>query len=238
MRNRKSAIVAVLCAVIAAGQSCAVFGPHREPSPCDERFEALLPARGGGEALEIVGTLRMDLARYRFRGFLRIVFSPEDRAARLDFRASNLFGTLEEDLTLLAGDGFVLYDRERGRYFDRDSTLAIIEDGIGERIMPRDLLGALLLALPRCSELQSAAVEYSRSGWKLKGLWGDRSIEIRGETRSGITEFKLALPGGANRYIVRLSREKGVGKAVFEITAVTEVTASGSLLGIEGLESR
>jgi hypothetical protein len=240
--------------IIAALQSCATFGPSREPAPCDEEFEKLLPAVPASGGLEIAGKLRMDLARYRVRGLVRITFSPEAQAARIDFRTSSLFGAVEEDLTLLVDGGLVLYDRERGGYSEGDSTLALVENGIGERIVPRDLLGVLLFALPRCEELQSPVIEHTRAEWELKGVWRDRLIEIRGDSGAGVKELRLRFPGDADRYIVRygnavtaggvsypawirLSREKGEGRIIFELTDINEITPDASLFTIEGLEN-
>lgn len=248
---RSSLAIGLLC--VAITESCATFGPPRAPVPCDERFEALLPAIHAGEGLEIVGRMRMDLGQYRVRGLLRIIYSPGENAARIDFRSSSLFGAIEEDLTLLVGDGLILYDRERGRYFGNDSSLALVEGGIGERITPEDILGVLLFALPRCGDLRSAAIEYSRAGWELKGVWRDRPIEMRGEQGAGVKELKLRLPGGKSRYIVRygdavkvrsvrypawvrLSREKKDGKAAFELTEIKEYTPTASLFDVERLE--
>jgi len=253
---RNSLAIGLLCvAITAAAQSCATFGPPRVPAPCDEKFEALFPAIHAGDGLEIVGRMRMDLARYRVRGLLRIIYSPGEHAARIDFRSSSLFGAVEEDLTLLVGDGLILYDRERGRYFGNDSSLALVEGGIGERITPEDILGVLLFALPRCAELRSPVIEYSLAGWELKGVWRDRPIEMRGEKGAGVKELRLCFPGGKNCYIVRygdavtvrsvrypawvrLSREKGEGKATFELTEIKEITPSASLFGVEGLEGQ
>ena len=249
------ACVVSCVAIIAAAQSCATFGPHRVPAPCDEKFEALFPAMPARDGLEIVGRLRMDLARYRLRGLVRIVYSPAEHAARIDFRTSSLFGAVEEDLTLLVGDGLILYDRGRGRYFENDSTLALVEEGIGERIMPDDILGILLFAFPRCAELRAPAIEYSLTGWELKSAWRDRSIDVRGENDSGVKEFRLCFPGGKNCYIVRygkavaaqgasyprwvrLSREKGKGKATFELIDIKTVTPSASFFGVDGLEGQ
>ena len=246
----------LLCvAIIAAAQSCASFGPARVPAPCDEKFEEFLPAMHAGDGLESGGRMRMDLARYRVRGLLRVIYSPGERAARIDFRSSSFFGAVEEDLTLLVGEGLILYDRERGGFLGNDSSLALVERGIGERITPEDILGVLLFALPRCAELRSPAIEYSLAGWELKGIWRDRPIEMRGEKGAGVKELKLCFPGGKKCYIVRygdavtagsvrypawvrLSREWGEGRATFELTDLKAITPSPSLFRVEGLEGQ
>lgn len=241
--------------MVAAMQSCASFGPPRVAAPCDERFEALFPAIRTGEGLEIVGKVRMEIAQYRVRGILRITYSPRERAVRMDFRQSSLFGAIEEDVTMLAGDSLVIYDREHGRYWGNDSSLALVQEGVGERITSADILDALLFAFPRCAELGSAAVEYSGPLWHLKAVWRDRRIEMRGERGTGMRELKQCFAGEGHCYTieyghmvtsgdvgyptwVRLSRENGDWGAFFELTDIKEVTASSSLYEAGGLERR
>jgi hypothetical protein len=238
----------ILCAlaVVSAVQSCASFGPSRVAAPCDERFEALFPAIRTGEGIEIVGRLRMEIEQYRVRGILRITYSPRERAVRMDFRQSSLFGAIEEDVTMLAGDSLVIYDREHGRYWGNDSSLSLVEGEVGERITSADILDALLFAFPRCAELGSAAVEYSGSVWRLRAIWRDHEIEMRGERGRGIRELRKCFTRGGHCYSieyghqvtsgdvgypawVKLSRESGDGGAFFELTGLKEVTASTSL---------
>ncbi|MGD1049347.1 MAG: hypothetical protein ABR899_11420, partial [Candidatus Krumholzibacteriaceae bacterium] len=134
-----------------------------------------------------------------------------------------------------------------------DSSLALVEEGMGERLTSADILGVLLFAFPRCAELRSAAVEYSGSLWHLKAVWRDRRIEMRGERGTGMREFEQCFPAGGrcctieyghmvtSRDVgypawVRLSRENGDGGAFFELTAIKEVKLSSSLYETDGLE--
>lgn len=241
--------------LIAVWQSCATFGPPRVSAPCDENFEALFPAIQVGEGLEIVGKIRMELGAYRLRGILRITYAPREHAARMDFRQSNLFGSLEKDVTILAGDSLIIYDRETGRYLANDSSLSLVEEGLGERITPEDILCVLLLDVPRCTELRSAAVTHSGADWELKALWKDRRIEMRGDTNAGLSEFRQCYAGEKDCYIakygpamtarnvsypawVRLSKENGEGKVIIELTEIKEVTPSTSIFEVDGLEGR
>ncbi len=245
----------VAFALIALTQSCAVFGPRRVEAPCDESFEARISPVKAGEGIEIVGKLRLDLPRYRIRGLMRIAYSPGEGAARIDFRHSSLFGALEEDVTILAGDSLVIYDRESGEYLGNDSSLALVRGEMGEGIAPDDILIALLLAFPRCVEMRSASVERSGETWRLKADWRGRRIEIRGENGRGAHEFRQCLPGGAGCYTisygnpmassnlsyprwVRLRRDSGNEKATFELIEIKTITESPSTFEAGAIRDR
>jgi hypothetical protein len=244
-----------LAAIATLATSCASLGPPRVQVPCDERFEALLPSLQREAGLEIVGRLRMEMAPYRIRGLLRITYSPHEHAARIDFRHSSLFGAIEEDVTVLVGDSLIIYDRGDGRYFGNDSSLALVEQVMGERITPADILGALLLELPRCEELQSPVIEFSGDSWRLNAIWRDRRIEMRGERGAGVSELGLCFAGARRCYVttyggaapsssvrypakVRLSSMKGEGRAILELIRIKEVALSGALLEGEAIEGR
>ncbi|HVO76717.1 MAG TPA: hypothetical protein VMT60_01905 [Candidatus Bathyarchaeia archaeon] len=241
--------------VIALAHSCASLGPPRLEAPCDERFEALVPTIRAAEGIEIVGKLRMEIAQYRVRGVLRIAYSPRERVTRLDFRHSSLFGAIEEDVTVLAGDSLSIYDRTRGRSWGNDSSLALVEEGMGERITSADILAALLIIVPTCAELGTPEIEYAGPRWHLKGLWRDRRIEMSGSRGAGISRFRECFAGGKRCYTmeygrssggakisypswVRLSRENGEGRATFELIEIKELNSSTSLFEMNGPEGR
>jgi len=237
------------------GHSCAVFGPPRVSAPCDEHFEALLPAIQVGEGLEIIGKVRMELDAYRIRGILRITYAPREHAARIDFRQSSLFGALEEDVTILIGDSLGMYDRESGRYLANDSSLSLVEERLGERITPEEILCVLLFDLPRCVDLRAAAVTHAGADWELKALWNNRRIEMHGDANAGLSEFRQCYAGEGDWYIVtygpaltawnvrypawvRLSKRNGGGKAIIELIEIREVALSAPIFEVGHLEER
>ncbi len=191
----KGAAAFGIAAAIALVQSCASLGPRRAEVPCDERFEASLSPVKPGEGIEVVGTIRAELPRYRIRGIARIAYSPEEGAARIDFRHSSLFGAVEEEVTLLVGDSLVIHEPENGRFIGNDSSLALVREETGCEIAPDDILAVLLFAPPRCAAMESPVAEGGGEDWRLRARWRGRRIEMRGENDRGITEFKLCFGG-------------------------------------------
>jgi hypothetical protein len=253
--GRRVAVLHLTFALIALAQSCAMFGPRRVEAPCDESFEALLSPVKAAEGIEIVGKLRLDLSRYRIRGLMRVAYSPGEGVARIDFRHSSLFGAIEEDVTILAGDSLVIYDRGSGTYLGNDSSLALIRGEIGGGIAPDDILVALLLAFPRCAEMRSASVTRSGETWRLKADWRDRRIEMRGERGGGAREFKQCFAGGAGCYTisygspmassnlayprwVRLRRDNRNRTATFELIEIKAITVSSSMFEMDAIKDR
>jgi hypothetical protein len=253
--GKQVASLQIALALTALAPSCATFGPRRVEAPCDETFETLLSPVKAGEGVEIVGKLRLDLSRYRIRGLMRIVYSPAEGAARIDFRHSSFFGALEEEVTILAGDSLVIYDRGSGKYLGNDSSLALVRDETGGEVAPDDILIALLLAFPRCAEMRSASVERSGETWRLKADWRDRRIEMRGARGSGTQEFRQCFAGGAGCYIIsygspvaasnlaypswiRLRRDSGNTKAIFELIEMKAIATSPAMFEIDGIKDR
>jgi len=253
--GRRVAVLHITFALIALTQSCAVFGPRRVETPCDESFEALLSPVKAADGIEIVGKLRLDLSRYRIRGIMRVAYSPAEGAALIDFQHSSLFGAIEEEVTILAGDSLVIYDRGSGRLLGSDSSLALVRGEIGDGFAPDDILIALLLAFPRCAEMQSASVERSGEAWRLEADWRDRRIEMRGENGRGAHEFRQCFAGGAGCYTisygdpmvasnlayprwVRLRRDNGNGKATFELIEIKTITELPSMLDAGAIRHR
>jgi hypothetical protein len=251
---RRIGALLVACAATALAQSCATLGPPRVV-PCDERVETLLAPVSAGEGIEIVGKLRLDLPRYRVRGLARIAFSPHAGMARIDFRHSSLFGAIEEDVTVLAGDSLVIYDRGTGAYFGNDSSLTLVRKETGGNVDGRDMLVALLLAAPRCAEMRSVSIAQSGDEWRLKGTWRDRPIEMKGERGRGIRELKQCLAGGSGCYTitygerattaglsyprwVRLRRDGGSERATFQLIEIKSDTIDTSIFERRGVDDR
>ncbi|MCX5752424.1 MAG: hypothetical protein NTW97_02125 [Candidatus Krumholzibacteria bacterium] len=253
--DRRIAAFQAAVALIVLAQSCATFGPRRVEAPCDERFEALLSPVKTGEDVEIVGKLRLDLSRYRIRGLIRVAYSPGEGMARIDFRHSSLFGAIEEEVTILAGDSLVIYDRESGKYLGNDSSLALVRKETGCEVAPDDILVAMLLALPRCAEMRSVSIARSGETWRLKADWRKRRIEMRGERDWGTREFEQCFAGGGGCYTVsygrpssssnlayprwvRLRRENGGERATFELIEIKAITATPSMFELNGINDR
>lgn len=240
--------------IIAVMQSCASFRNVPRPISCDEQFEALFPSAGNIRGLEIVGKIRIELPQYRIRGLCRMLYSP-DEGLRIDFRHSSLFGALREDVTVLIGDSLVIYDRQEGRFVASDSARAILRRGIGESIEPDDILYALLLEIPRCSELEGRTVSGSGSRWELRARWRGRDIVIRGERGKGPREFRQCFAGSRRCYTITydsyaaisgtrfpsrawLEREHAAERIDFELTEIKEVEAFPSMFDPGELEAR
>jgi hypothetical protein len=253
--GRRVAAPLIAFVSIALVQSCGALGPRRVAAPCDESFEALLSPVKEGEGIEIVGKLRLDLPRYRVRGLLRVAYSPAEGMARIDFRHSSLFGAVEEDVTILAGDSLAIYDRGSGRHFGNDSSLALMRGETGGEIAPDDILIALFLAFPRCAEMRSASIVRSGETWRLKADWRGRRIEMRGGNRRGASEFRQCFAGGAGCYTisygepveapdlaypswVRLRRDNGTAKAIFELIEIKALGESPSTFEIDAIGDR
>ena len=253
--GKRVAALLIALASIALVQSCAAFGPRPVEVPCEESFETGLSPVKAGEGIEIVGRLRLDLPRYRIRGLARIAYLPGEGMARIDFRHSSLFGALEAEVTILAGDSLVIYDRGSGKYIGNDSSLALVRDEMGGDAAPDDILFALLLAVPRCAEMRSVAATRTGETWRLQADWRDRRIEMRGERGRGTHEFKQCFAAGGDCYTisygtamavsnlayprwVRLRRDNRNEQASFELITIKAITGSFPMLEFDGIRDR
>jgi hypothetical protein len=223
--------------------------------PCDESFETLISPVKVGEGIEIVGKLRLDLSRYRIRGLMRIAYFPGESTARIDFRHSSLFGALEAEVTILAGDSLAIYDRGSGKYLGNDSSLTLVRDETGVNIASDDILIALLLVFPRCAEMRSVSVSRAEETWRLQADWRDRRIEMHGERGTGTHEFKQCFAGDTGCYRisygtpmassnlaypswVTLRRDNRNERATFEVIAIKAITESPSIFEMDGIKDR
>lgn len=144
-------------------------------------------------AVTAVGRVKLDLPKYRIRGICRIDFDGRD-ALTIDFKHSSLFGAYEEDVLIRLRDGeLTILDRQRERWFDTDSSLAMIARGVGFEVYADDLLYALLLAFPECSEMTGTESWEGEEGWRLVGEWRGRRIELEGGKRRTVESFSLCI---------------------------------------------
>jgi len=240
--------------MITVTQSCSSVGYVPHDMPCDERFEALFPSEGRDRGLEIVGKIRMELPRYRIRGICRILYLPDERL-RIDFHHASLFGAIKEEITVLVSDSLVIYDQQDERFVASDSALAVLRRAFAESIEPDDIRYALLLGVPRCSELEGLTIAESGSHWELRARWRDRNIAIRGERALGPREFKQCFPLTKRCYRVtydsyatvsgityprrvELERENGAERVDLQVTECREVESNPSMFDPDELDAR
>lgn len=229
----------ILCAIAAAAlavSSCAGLGRRGAPLPCGDAHLACVPFGGAAPGCELSGKVRIDLPRYRFRGHCRVLHEPGGRL-RIDFEHSSLFGALRERLTILVGDSVSIVDDERGRSISGAAALDLVEEGLGERIAPDDILYALLLRSPRCIEMADPSLERRGGGYALRGLWRGREIDLRCDAERGARSFKQRFVRSGRRYIlqyeglleagewryprrIRLSREGGSERISIELVDI------------------
>jgi hypothetical protein len=193
-------------------QSCAsrLPGGHAE-LPCDDGVARYLAARhaGRGMGMQIRGSVRIDLPRFRVRGICTIRANPAGDV-RIDFHHSSLFGAYREDASVFVRRGRIgILDRERGAFFGNDSTLALLRDYLEFNVMPDDLAYLLLFVDPDCAGITDArfTAESGRreeSGdWRLQGSWRDRAIEIEGQAAGEPIRFRQCRSNGTHCYIAR-----------------------------------
>jgi hypothetical protein len=231
-------------------QSCASVPARLVSRPCDDFVLQPLPSpRPDTLGVVIVGKVRIELPEYRIRGLCRMVFSPA-AGLRIDFSHSSLFGAVREDATLLLGDSLTIFDRESGRIFGPDSSLAMLRESVGAPIGPADVVQALLLAVPACAELDEPRLEKKGDLWTLQALWRGRRLEVKGGDGEGTRSSRECFAGvgrcflidymyargskvGAYPQWIRVSRE-GTGEWVtLEVSSVAVVPVSTFDFAIE-----
>lgn len=187
-----------LIAIVVIMQSCAATDMKRSGLSCsgdDWMFE-----NSGAPSVTAVGRIKIDLPKYRIRGICRIEFDGRDLLT-IDFKHSSLFGAYEEDAHIRLRNGeLTIVDRERNRWFDNDSSLAIISRGVGFDVYADDLLYALLLAFPECSEIVEPELWTGGERWHLVGGWRGRRIELRGRGGQEVESFSFCPQSGTSCY--------------------------------------
>jgi hypothetical protein len=223
-------------AVALAASSCAFSGRRAVPIPCNDAHLAFLPFGGPAPGCEITGKVRIELPRYRFRGLCRILHDSSGKL-RIDFEHSSLFGAIRERVTLISGDSLTIYDHGSGTIIAGDSALAVAAGGLGAPIRPDDVLYALLLAAPRCSEMTAPTLERRVGGITLRGAWRGRDVELRCAEEAGACLFKQCFASAGRCFIlkyegrlaaggsyypqrIRLFREDGPERISMEVVAV------------------
>jgi hypothetical protein len=163
---------------------------------------------------------------------------------------------LQEDASIfIRAAHMAIFDRERGKFFDRDSSLMIIDRHIGFRIYPDDLICALTLTSPDCSTIGSLEMGSSEDEWKLVGEWRGRRIEIRGKEGMGPETFRQCQNDESSCYIISYSsysewngirfpkrivlvEENGSQKIALNITDVREEIVSRDIFEVSNMWKR
>lgn len=175
-----------------------------------------LPSEG---LFVITSKVRIDLPKYRVRGSCRITRFP-DGSLQVDFLHSSLFGSYREDATIyIEGESIVIQDHERGKVYDNETTLSLLEEHFGFRIYADDLAYLLLLA------------EVSDSGdWRGRKLvldCGENGLPVRfrqcmiTSTICYDTKYKYGKYPGYPEKIV-IENESGPERVSIEVTEVKE----------------
>jgi hypothetical protein len=181
-------------------QSCAA--PSYRPDICTGEFEGPFTPYASGAGLSLAGRAKIVLPRYRVRGICRIECAHPDELL-IDFRHSSLFGAYREDAAIVLEAGkLTIIDRERGKFYESDSAVAIIGSLLELTIYPDDLLYALLLAAPRCSEISRLETGDAGGRWFLRGEWRGRTIELQGSDPSKPDRFRICSLDGTSCYII------------------------------------
>jgi hypothetical protein len=150
----------------------------------------------------LTGKAKVVLPKYRVRGLCRIESSNRGELL-IDFRHSSLFGAYREDAAIMIiGGELSIIDRERGRFYESDSAVAIIGSVLELTIYPDDILYALLLASPGCSEISGLERGEAGDRWYLRGEWRGRNIEMEGRNGSMPERFRICSLDGINCYVI------------------------------------
>ncbi|MCK4538650.1 MAG: hypothetical protein KAV42_07640 [Candidatus Krumholzibacteria bacterium] len=147
MKIDSSPAYLVLISAILILSGCAVL-PSGKVLPSGEDAGIRYPALPLEDVFIITCKVRIDLPKYRVRGSCRIVRYP-DGSLQVDFLHSSLFGSYREDATIyIDGESIVIQDHERGKLYDNETTLSLLEEHFGFRIHTDDIAYLLLLAGP------------------------------------------------------------------------------------------
>ncbi|HUV36559.1 MAG TPA: hypothetical protein VMX58_06435 [Patescibacteria group bacterium] len=208
--------------------------------PCERDLPKLLLSERTDWYLHIRGSVRIDLPRYRVRGLCTIRATPAGDV-RIDFHHSSLFGSYREDATIfLRGGKLGILDRERGAFFENDTTLAILRDHLGFNLFPDDIAHVLLLACPDCAEVDSSGISRSSGSgtWRFSGIWRDRRITIEGRDGGEPTYFRQCRKNESLCYVVNYRYDGGgtVGRYPSGITISREYGSERLVLTVRDVK--
>ena len=198
-----------VAAAIAAG-GCALTGRREAPLECRDEHLACAPFGASAPGCELTGKVRIELPRYRLRGLCRIVHAEGGRL-RIDFEHSSLFGAIERRFTIFAGDDLAILDADDGSWVAGDSALAAVAEALGDRVSADEILYALLLASPRCAEMDDPHLTRRGSELVLRGSWRGRLIELRCDEREGVRQFRQRFISSGRRYLLEYEYRGGRG---------------------------
>jgi len=133
-------------------------------------FETAVP-----RPVHMRGRATIDVDSYRVRGQFQLTLAGQ-RDAVLEFSGSTLFGGHREDAVVsIAGDTLRLLDRERGRFYEGDDVIAMVESGTHVR-------GDWMLGLQRALAIGCPGVEMvTGSDSELSGAGPDGPFTLRSE---------------------------------------------------------
>ena len=213
---------------------CAVL-PSGKVLPSGEDARIRYPALPLEDVFIMTSRVRIDLPKYRVRGSCKIVRYP-DGSLQVDFLHSSLFGSYREDATIyIDGKSIVIQDHERGKLYDNETTLSLLEEHFGFRVHADDIAYLLLLAEPPDDEGTKAGTATGK-GSADRGAWRGRNLSVTyGEnglpasfrqctivtsicynTRYGYGKY----PGYPEKIVIE--NESGPERVVLEITEIKE----------------
>jgi hypothetical protein len=221
--------------IIAFAVSCAQAPPSGEPIPSgDGTLSSLFPpqASASGGELEIFTRVRLDLPKYRIRGTCALYRAP-DGSVQIDFVHSSLFGSYREDATIyIAGDSISIEDHERGVFRGNAETLAHLEEYLGFKVIPDDIIVFMLLGSPGLEDMVDPVSSVSEGEWRLSGEWRGRLLEIEGEKGRGPLVLRICPMDGKGCYEARYGYGQGTGLEGYPERIVCEKSGSSERLSV------
>lgn len=191
----------VICMLV---QSCALRTVRPIEAMCDDSHVVLFPFGGSRPSCEIIGKVRIELPRYRLRGMCRILHDSSGKL-RIDVENSSLFGSVHGNLSLIATDESVAYEDGDSGWVRGDSVLADLSNNFGAAIYVEDLLYALLLAVPLCSDVFSPSIERKGETVYFRGIWRGKKLELKGKRGEGVIHIRECSSAGSDCFIVKYS---------------------------------
>jgi hypothetical protein len=234
MKIDTSRVYPILIFAILILCGCAVLPSEKALSSRDEKIIDY-PAFPTEDLFVITSRVRIDLPKYRVRGSCRIARFP-DGSLQIDFLHSSLFGSYREDATIyIDSKSIVIQDHERGKIYDNEMTLSLLEEHFGFRIYPDDIGYLLLLAgPPGTGEVRERAIPEMESSDR--GEWRGRKFSVSvgknglpasllqcmtGTTICYNTKYGYgAYPGYPEKIVIE--NESGPERVSLEVTEVKE----------------